>query len=203
MKNKASNVKRHPGKIDRKAREKRYGHRGVVLWLTGRPSSGKSTLAAETEKMIFDMGVHAYVLDGDNVRLGLNKDLGFSPEDRAENVRRVGEVARLFVDSGAVVIAALVSPCRRDREAVRRSLKLGDFIEVYVKADLKACEKRDPKGLYRKALAGKIRDFTGLSAPYEEPERPELVIDSTRLSIKDSAGRLVEYLIARKIIKGE
>src|SRR3546814_386164 len=168
------------------ARAWRNGHRGAVIWMTGLSGTGKSTLAMRVEQRLFAKGLQVYVLDGDNVRRGLNADLGFSPEDRAENIRRVGEAAALFADAGLVVVTAFISPYRADRDRARAAA--GDaFHEVYVKADLETCEARDPKGLYRRARAGEIPDFTGISAPYESPESPELIVDtrdrkSTRLN---------------------
>ncbi len=169
-------------------------HKSCVLWLTGLSASGKSTLANELDKYLYQRGIRSYVLDGDNVRHGLNKDLGFSPEDRKENIRRIGEVAKLFVDAGLFTITAFISPYRDDREMARAMLPQGDFIEVYVKCSVEECEKRDPKGLYKKARAQEIREFTGISAPYEESMTPEIVIETDKQSIEDSIKQLVEYL---------
>jgi adenylylsulfate kinase len=144
--------------------------------------------------MIFNSGYHTYVLDGDNIRFGLNKNLGFSPEDRTENIRRIGEVAKLFVDAGIVVSTAFISPYRKDRDEVRSIVGEGDMVEIYVKCDLEICEQRDPKGLYKKARAGEIPEFTGISAPYEEPKNPELIIDSGKHSVEESANLIIEYL---------
>ncbi|MDX1574712.1 MAG: adenylyl-sulfate kinase [Kiloniellales bacterium] len=174
-------------------RTERNGHCGGVLWFTGLSGSGKSTLAMAVEQRLFNKGYHIYVLDGDNVRGGLNANLGFSPEDRAENIRRVGEVAGLFADSGVICISAFISPYRADRERARAAAK-GGFHEVYIKAGLAACERRDPKGLYRKARAGEIADFTGISAPYEPPSRAELVVDTEAADIEESVGRIVDYV---------
>jgi len=192
---KATNVHWHEGDIRRVDRERLNGHRGVCLWFTGLSGSGKSTIAREVEKILFERGAHVYVLDGDNIRHGLNKDLGFSPEDRTENIRRIGEVAKLFVDAGFIVITAFISPYRKDRDAVRAIMEEGDFVEVYIKCNLEVCEQRDPKGLYKKARAGEIPEFTGISAPYEEPLQPELVIDTaTDDDVRRNAMRVVQFL---------
>lgn len=192
---KQKNIFWHHGDISKGDRERRNGHRGVCLWFTGLSASGKSTLALEAQKILFERGIRTYVLDGDNIRHGLNKDLGFSPEDRTENIRRIGEVAKLFVDAGMVVMTAFISPYREDRDKVRRLMPEGDFIEVYVQCDLQVCEQRDPKGLYKKARAGEIPEFTGISAPYQAPENPELVIDTSRVTDPvENARRVVQYL---------
>lgn len=179
--------------VTAEARTKRNGHSGVVIWFTGLSGAGKSTLAMTVEQLLFQRGMQSYVLDGDNVRHGLNADLRFSPRDRVENIRRVGEVANLFADAGLIVIVALISPYRADRDRVRE--RLGDaFHEVYIRADLATCERRDPKGLYRRARAGEISEFTGVSAPYEEPETPDLVIDTTASSVEVSAREICDYI---------
>lgn len=175
------------------ARWRRNLHQGAVFWLTGLSASGKSTIAIGTENRLFDMGKQVYVLDGDNLRHGLNRDLGFSPEDRAENIRRVGEVAALFAEAGFIVITAFISPYRADRDRARKAVRNGGFHEIYVKASLQACEARDPKGLYSRARAGEVADFTGISAPYDEPEHPELVIDTERLGPDQAIDALVAY----------
>jgi bifunctional enzyme CysN/CysC len=174
-------------------RTERNGHSGGVLWFTGLSGSGKSTLAMAVEQRLFNKGYHVYVLDGDNVRGGLNANLGFSPEDRAENIRRVGEVAGLFADSGVICISAFISPYRADRERARAAAKVG-FHEIFIKAGLEACERRDPKGLYRKARAGEIADFTGISAPYEPPSKAELVVDTEAADIEESVRQVVDYV---------
>jgi len=163
--------------VQRAERERKNGHRGGVLWLTGMPASGKSTLALRLEQRLYQEGVMAYVLDGDNIRGGLSADLGFSPADRSENLRRVAEVAKLLADAGFVCVAAFISPLRSDRDQAR-AINGADFHEIYIKASLPACEARDPKGLYRKARAGLLAEFTGVSAPYEPPSSPDLVIDT-------------------------
>ena len=189
----SSNVTWHSTKVTKPMRESRNGHRGAVIWLTGLSGAGKSTLAINLEEELFNLGYHTYTLDGDNVRHGLNGDLGFTPKEREENIRRVGEVARLFADAGTIVITAFISPYQKDRQRVRALLNDGDFVEVYVKCDLKVCEERDPKGLYKKARAGEIRNFTGISAPYEEPENAEINVDTAQLSVMKS----IEYVVRR------
>jgi bifunctional enzyme CysN/CysC len=179
--------------VGRNARERRNGHRGAVLWLTGLPAAGKSTLAMELERRLFERGTSVYVLDGDNVRSGLNADLGFSPADREENVRRVGEVAALFADSGTIVIAAFISPYRKDRETARRASS-DSFHEVYVKADVAVREARDPKGHYARARSGDLPDFSGISEDYEEPKNPEIVIDTGSLALNDAVDVAMHYL---------
>lgn len=198
MTRKATNIFWHDSIIKKEDREKIKNHRGVCLWFTGLSGSGKSTIAHAVENMLYERGVHTYVLDGDNIRHGLNKDLGFSPQDRTENIRRIGEVARLFVDAGIVVMTAFISPYRKDRDRVREIMNDGDFVEIYVKCTIEVCEERDPKGLYKKAKAGEIKEFTGISAPYEEPERPELVIDTAlETDINTNARKVVEFLEAQ------
>ncbi|MBM3506196.1 MAG: adenylyl-sulfate kinase [Alphaproteobacteria bacterium] len=192
----ASNITRVEHAVSVDARARRNGHQGGVIWLTGLSGSGKSTLSITAERRLFNMGYQVYVLDGDNMRHGLNSDLGFSPDERAENIRRVGEVAALMARAGVVVITAFISPYRSDRERARRAAG-GNFHEVYVQADLATCEARDPKGLYRKARAGEIAEFTGISAPYEEPQSPELALDTTRLSIESAVDVLVGYVSER------
>lgn len=170
------------------------GHKGGVLWFTGLSGAGKTTLALETEKRLFDRGWRAYVLDGDNIRHGLSADLGFSPEDREENIRRIGQVAALFAEAGLIVISAFISPYRKDRRVAREAAGEA-FHEIFVDADLAVCESRDPKGLYEKARQGDIPDFTGISAPYEVPERAELVVDTDRLDIGESVDLLEDYAV--------
>ncbi|HIL12309.1 MAG TPA: adenylyl-sulfate kinase, partial [Deltaproteobacteria bacterium] len=184
----------HETTVSKTEREKISGHRGCTVWLTGLSGSGKSTLANLLEKALWERGARAYVLDGDNVRHGLNKDLGFSPEDRAENIRRIGEVAALFTEAGIINVTAFISPYKGDRDKVREIMADGDFVEVYVKCDLDECEKRDPKGLYKKARAGEIPEFTGISAPYEEPDKAELIVDTTSQSEEDCLQALLSYL---------
>ncbi|MCG8587868.1 MAG: adenylyl-sulfate kinase [Proteobacteria bacterium] len=191
---KATNITWHAGHVTRADRETRLGQKGCTVWLTGLSGSGKSTIAVAAEKQLVEGGALAYVLDGDNVRHGLNKNLGFSPEDRTENIRRIGEVAKLFTDAGVIVFTSFISPYRADRDAVRAVMAEGDFIEVYVSASLDTCESRDVKGLYAKARKGEIPEFTGISAPYEAPERPELVLDTNGQTVEESTRALVQYL---------
>jgi len=191
---KATNITWHEGSVSRADREQLLGQRGVTIWLTGLSGSGKSTIAVAAEGVLIERGRLAYVLDGDNVRHGLNKNLGFSPEDRSENIRRIGEVAKLFTDAGAIVFSSFISPYRADRDAVRALMGPGDFVEVYVDAPVETCEGRDVKGLYKKARAGEIPEFTGISAPYEAPEKPELVLDTDRQSVKESVAQVIAYL---------
>ena len=172
------------------------GHGAVTVWFTGLSGSGKSTIANTVERQLVEQGRHAYVLDGDNVRHGLNSNVGFSPEDRTENIRRIGEVAKLFNDAGMVAITAFISPYVADRDQVRALMRDGDFVEVHVDCALGVCEERDPKGLYKKARAGQIPEFTGISAPYEPPVKPELVLHSDQLTVEQSVDRLLGYLEA-------
>ena len=197
---KATNIKWHHGKITKEDRVKLLNQKGVTVWLTGLSGSGKSTIAVELEHALIENKYHAYILDGDNIRYGLNKNLGFSPEDRSENIRRIGEVAKLFTDANIITIAAFISPYRADRDAVRKLLKDGKFIEVYVKCSVEVCEERDTKGLYKKARAGEVKDFTGISAPYEEPHNPELTIDSSNLSVEESTRTIFNYLVEKKYV---
>ncbi|MBT3355359.1 MAG: adenylyl-sulfate kinase, partial [Candidatus Scalindua sp.] len=191
---KATNVKWHHGKITKEERAKLLNQKGATIWLTGLSGSGKSTIAVELEHALIENKHQAFILDGDNIRHGLNKNLGFSPEDRTENIRRIGEVAKLFTEANIITVAAFVSPYREDRDNVRKLLGDGEFIEIYVKCSLEVCEERDTKGLYKKARAGEVKDFTGISAPYEEPLNPELTIDSSKLSIEESTRTILDYL---------
>ena len=191
---KATNIKWHHGKITKEDRVTLLNQKGATIWLTGLSGSGKSTIAVELEHALIENKHQAYILDGDNIRHGLNKNLGFSPEDRTENIRRIGEVAKLFTEANIITIAAFVSPYREDRDNVRKLLGRGEFVEIYVKCSLEVCEKRDTKGLYKKARAGEVKDFTGISAPYEEPLNPELTIDSSKLSIEESTRTILDYL---------
>ena len=184
----------HKHRVPRSLKEERNNHKSRVLWFTGLSGSGKSTLANATEKILHDMGMNTYILDGDNVRMGLNKDLGFSPEDRTENIRRITEVSKLFVDAGSLVLTAFISPYREDREKARNIIGETDFIEIFVRADLSVCESRDPKGLYKKARSGEIKGFTGIDAPYEDPLNPELIVDTDKNSVEESALMVVDYL---------
>src|SRR4249920_2649585 len=184
---KATNIVWHKGAVTRDDREKLNGHKGCTVWLTGLSGSGKSTIAVDLEKRLAERGVRTYILDGDNIRHGLNKNLGFSPEDRTENIRRIGEVAKLFTDAGVVALTAFISPYRADRDQVRKIMADGDFVEVFVDCPVEVCEERDVKGLYKKARAGEIKEFTGISAPYEAPGSPELTIKTSGQSVEASA----------------
>jgi len=194
----AEHIVWHTPRISRSARCELNGHRSCVIWLTGYSGSGKSTLAFELERQLFALNCRSYVLDGDNIRHGLNRNLGFSAEDRKENIRRISEVAKLFADAGQIAITAFISPYREDRELARSLFEEGDFIEVYVKCPIGECERRDPKGLYKKARAGEIRDFTGISAPYEPPVRPEITIETDKLTPDESVERVLRYLQANR-----
>ena len=194
------NVVWHHATVTRERREQQQGHRGATLWFTGLPSSGKSTIAHATEEALHRLGCRTFVLDGDNIRHGLCGDLGFSEQDRIENIRRVGELAKLFVEAGTLVLTAFVSPFRRDREHARGLHLHGDYLEVWCRCPVDVCERRDPKGHYQRAREGKIRDFTGVSAPYEEPSDPELVLDTANISIDDSVAQVLALLRSRDII---
>ncbi len=196
----ATNVTWHDHSVARADREKIKGQKGAVIWFTGLSACGKSTIANTVDHLLNEMGRHTYLLDGDNIRMGLNKNLKFSAEDRAENIRRIGEVAKLFADAGIITLTAFISPYKKDRDAVRALLKDGEFIEVYVNASLETCEKRDPKGLYKKARAGEIKGFTGIDDPYEAPEKPELVLDSDNKGIDELANEVVAYLKAKQLV---
>lgn len=197
---KATNITWHAPSVTKQDREQIQGHRGFTIWFTGLSGSGKSTLASEVEKRLWERGVRAYVLDGDNIRHGLNQDLGFSPEDRTENIRRIGEVAKLFTDAGVVSLTAFISPYRKDRDRARSIMAEGDFIEVYVECPLEVCEQRDPKGLYKRARAGEIKEFTGISAPYEPPLNPEIVINTAENDIDACVSQILSYLEERGYI---
>lgn len=198
----ATNITWHAGEITPEMRESNMGQPGVTLWMTGLSASGKSTIAVELEKALFAMGKHAYRLDGDNVRMGLNKNLGFSAEDRAENIRRIGEVTKLFAESGMISITSFISPYSSDRDLIRAShvdSKI-PFIEVYIDCSLEEAEKRDPKGLYKKARAGEIKGFTGIDDPYEAPTSAELVVKTDELSVEESVKAIIACLEANGIL---
>lgn len=184
----------HQGQVTREERENLNGHRSFIVWLTGLSGAGKSTLAHRIEAILFARGCRTYVLDGDNVRHGLCRDLGFSPADRQENIRRIGEMGKLMADAGVIVITAFISPFRSDRDGIRNLLKEGDFIEVHCDAPLQICEQRDVKGLYKKARAGVIPEFTGISSPYEPPLHPELVVHTGTHSLESCAEQIIAYL---------
>lgn len=197
---KATNITWHDGDITKLDRERFIQQKGVVIWFTGLSSSGKSTIARAVEERLFERGHLSYVLDGDNIRHGLNKNLGFSPEDREENIRRIGEVAKLFADAGLITMTAFISPYRKDRDRNRELLEGGEFIEIFVKVSLDVAEKRDPKGLYKKARTGEIKEFTGISAPYEEPLNPELTLDTDKLTLVQCQDTVIRYLEENEII---
>lgn len=194
------NLAWHEASISKVDRQVNNGHKSFILWFTGLSGSGKSTVANALAKMLFQQGIQTYVLDGDNIRQGLNQDLGFSDKERKENIRRIGEVAKLFVDSGQVVITAFISPFKEDRETVRKLVEEDEFVEVYIKCPLEICEKRDPKGLYQKARRGKIKQFTGIDAPYEPPEKPEILLDTEKYSVEECVSQIMEWLRSKQWI---
>jgi len=189
-----ANIVWHQATITRPVRESLNGHKSFILWFTGLSGAGKSTLAHRVEEKLFNLGCRTYVFDGDNVRHGLCSDLGFSTRDRSENIRRIGEMSKLFIDAGVIALTAFISPFRRDRDLVRSLVGEGDFIEIYCNTPLAVCETRDVKGLYQKARRGEIPDFTGISSPYEEPERPEITLMTGEHSLEDCARQIIEYL---------
>ena len=193
------NIVWHESDVSREMREGLNGHRSVALWFTGLSGSGKSTLAHAVEARLYEMGVRTYVLDGDNVRHGLCGDLGFSNVARRENIRRIGEMTKLFVDAGVVVLTAFISPFRSDREQARKLLG-DDFIEVYCNSSLAVCESRDVKGLYQRARAGEIKDFTGISSPYEEPDSAEIVVNTGSLDLQRSVQQVIDYLSNHQVV---
>ena len=190
----------HEPTIYRNNRESLNEHRSVIMWFTGLSGAGKSTLAHALEDYLHKKGIRTFVLDGDNIRHGLCKDLGFSDADRTENIRRIGEVSKILIDAGVLTMSAFISPFRKDRRLVRELVADGDFIEIYCKASLETCENRDVKGLYKKARAGQIQEFTGISSPYEEPERPELIIDTANNTVETCVDQIVRYLETNKYI---
>lgn len=196
----SSNVVWHNATVTRARREKLNGHRGAAIWFTGLSGAGKSTIAHAVEERLHQAGCRTIVLDGDNVRHGLCSDLGFSPHDRTENIRRVSEAVKLFIDAGIIVLTAFISPHRVDRFHARETLSTADFIEVYCRCSLEECERRDVKGLYKRARAGEIKDFTGISAPYEEPEKPDILLDTKELSVQQCVERVVQSLVMHKLV---
>ena len=194
------NIVGHEPSVRIDDRWKTSGYKSCLLWFTGLSASGKSCIAHAFDEIMHASGIHTYVLDGDNVRHGLNKDLGLSPEDRKENIRRIAEVSKLFIDAGLLVITAFIAPYREDRRHARDLFEKDRFIEVYVKCPISECAKRDPKGLYKKAKAGEITGFTGISAPYEEPENPELILETDKMSIEECVQKLIKYLAANSYI---
>lgn len=197
---KSTNVTWHDTSLSKELRRKQNEHESTVIWFTGLSGSGKSTIANAVAKELYKRNIRNYVLDGDNIRLGLNKDLGFSEEDRTENIRRIGEVSKLFVDSGQFVLTAFISPFRADRQMVRDLLEEGEFIEVYINCPLAECEVRDPKGLYDKARKGIIKDFTGIDSPYEEPEQPEIILESSRYTVEECVNQVINFLTIKNAI---
>jgi adenylylsulfate kinase len=200
IQNKSSNVVWHHATVTRERREALNGHGSVILWFTGLSGAGKSTLAHAVEERLHQMGCRTFVFDGDNVRHGLCSDLGFSTEDRIENIRRVGEMSKLFLEAGVIALTAFISPFRSDRSRVRSLVPHGEFFEIYCKCPIEVCETRDVKGLYKRARAGEIKDFTGISSPYEEPEDAELVVDTGSTSLDACATRVIELLRERGVI---
>ena len=190
----------HESEVTKAQRQTRNGHQSVLIWFTGLSGSGKSTVSVALEKALFEDGKQTYRLDGDNVRHGLNKNLGFSPEDRQENIRRIGEVGKLMVDSGAITVTAFISPYKQDRDNVRQLFEEQEFIEVYTQCSIETCEQRDTKGLYKKARTGEIPEFTGISAPYEPPENPEIIIDTEDNSVEASVNQILNYLKEHRYI---
>lgn len=197
---KSSNVVWHHSTVTRQRREALNGHNSVVLWFTGLSGAGKSSLAHAVEEELHQMGCHTFVFDGDNVRHGLCADLGFSSTDRVENIRRVGEMSKLFIEAGVIALTAFISPFRSDRERVRSLMPHGDFLEIYCRCSLEVCEQRDVKGLYKRARAGEIKDFTGISSPYEEPDNPELVVETDVLTMEESVDKVMQMLRERGIV---
>ena len=197
----STNIAWHEASVGREERSKQRGHRSTILWFTGLSGSGKSTLANAVNAALFERGLATYVLDGDNIRHGLCKDLGFSDADREENIRRIGEVAKLFLDAGVIVLTAFVSPFRADRDKARALVADGDFLEIHCAADLAVCESRDPKGLYAKARAGQIKEFTGISSPYEAPEKPELCLDTGAQNLEQCVAAVINLLEERGVLK--
>lgn len=200
---KENHVVWHDGYVTREDRNRLNTHKSGLLWFTGLSASGKSTIAHKVEKYLFEQGVRAYVFDGDNIRHGINSDLGFSREDRRENLRRIVEISKLFVDAGMIVLAAFISPFRQDREYIRKRFEGDNFFEIYVKCSIEECERRDPKGQYKKARAGIIKNYTGISSPYEEPDSPDLVLDTEKISIDEAVQRVVNMLIEKEMLSIE
>jgi adenylylsulfate kinase len=194
------NIIWHKATVTRERRSQQNGHKSVVLWFTGLSGAGKSTLAHAVEEELYQLKFRTFVLDGDNVRHGLCSDLGFEEADRVENIRRIGEIAKLMLEAGTIAMTAFISPFRKDREAVRNLMPHGDFLEIFCKASLEICEKRDAKGLYKRARAGEIKNYTGIDSPYEEPLKPELTVDTEHLSIQESVLQVMELLKERAII---
>ena len=196
----STNIVWHESEVTKDNRQEAKGHKSAILWFTGLSGSGKSTISVALETALHKKGIHTYRLDGDNVRHGLNKNLGFSPDDRTENIRRIGEVSKLMIDAGLFTLTAFISPYKEDRDQVRDLVEPNEFIEVYVKASLETCEERDTKGLYKKARLGELKNFTGIDAPYDVPVDPEITIDTNKLSVEESVKVIVNYLNENKYI---
>ncbi len=196
-----NNIVWHDASVTKEERREKNKYQSYVLWFTGLSGSGKSTLANALARYLYESNIQAYVLDGDNIRHGLNKDLGFTDEDRKENIRRIGEVSKLFVDSGQIVLTAFISPFREDRQQVKDILSENEFFEVYVKCSLNECEVRDPKGLYKKARNNEIKHFTGIDSPYEEPENPAIIVDTEAQDIEASVKQIVDFLLEKGLIQ--
>lgn len=201
MKESSSNVVWHLASVTRERREKQNGHKSAVIWFTGLSSAGKSTLAHAVEEELHKLGCRTFVLDGDNIRHGLSSNLGFSDEDRRENIRRIAEAAKLMMEAGIITMAAFISPFRDDRESARKLMPHGDFIEIYCRASLEVCEKRDVKGLYKRARAGEIKNYTAIDSPYEIPENPELIVDTGEVSLQQAVDQVMQLLTERGIVK--
>lgn len=197
---KSKNLTWHHGKLSTAQRQECLGQKGAVVWLTGLSASGKSTVAREVELALVENGINSYVLDGDNIRQGLNSNLGFSPDDRKENIRRIGEVAKLFCEANVVTLTAFISPYKSDRDLARKLVPEGQFFEIYCGASVEECEQRDPKGLYKKARAGQIPEFTGISAPYEAPDKAELVLETGKETLEESTKKVLQLLQEKGII---
>ena len=196
----AKNIKWHEASVTRERRERKGRHRSILVWFTGLSGAGKSTIAHAVEEMLHEMGCRTFAFDGDNVRHGLCRDLGFSPEARSENIRRIAEMAKLFLEAGVISLAAFISPSRKDREFVRELVGKHDYIEVYCRCALQVCEERDVKGLYKRARAGEVKEFTGISAPYDEPENADLVLDTDKSSVEECARKVLDLLVSKRVI---
>jgi adenylylsulfate kinase len=197
----STNTVWHHATVTRERRNQQNGHKSVVLWFTGLSGSGKSTVCHEVEERLYQQGCRTFVMDGDNVRHGLCGDLGFSDEDRKENIRRIGEVSKLFIEAGTIVLTAFISPFREEREKVRGLMPHGDFQEIYVDCPIEVCESRDVKGLYKRARSGEVKEFTGISSPYEPPEKPELTVNTDQQMLEESVESVIQLLIERNIIQ--
>lgn len=198
--NMKKNIFEHKSTVTRKEREKRAKHKSKVLWFTGLSGSGKSTIATELEKKIYGLGISTFILDGDNVRFGLNGDLGFTDKDRMENMRRLSEVSKLFLDANVLTMVAAISPFEKEREKVRKKFQEGDFVEIYIKCPIEECEKRDPKGLYKKVRNGEIKNFTGIDSPYEEPRNPEITLETDKMTVEEMTNEIIAYLKDNKVM---